>query len=92
MKTLGVNTIRVYHVDPAADHSGCMTEFANAGIYLFVDLDTFDTAIDPVGLLHVFYGYAFMLTSDRRKARFGPPPSSRLSQKSSMPLPTSPTL
>jgi len=49
MKTLGVNTIRVYHVDSSADHSACMTEFANAGIYLLVDLDTFDTAIDPKG-------------------------------------------
>lgn len=48
MKTLGANTIRVYHVDPTADHSGCMTAFANAGIYLFVDLDTFTTQIDPV--------------------------------------------
>ncbi|KAI9811723.1 MAG: hypothetical protein M1827_005268 [Pycnora praestabilis] len=45
MKTLGANTIRVYHVDPTADHSACMTAFANAGIYLFVDLDTFTTAI-----------------------------------------------
>jgi 1,3-beta-glucanosyltransferase GAS1 len=48
MKTLGANTIRVYHVDPSADHSGCMTAFANAGIYLFLDLDNFDTQIDPV--------------------------------------------
>ena len=46
MKTLGANTIRVYHVDSSADHSECMTAFANAGIYLFVDMDTFDTAID----------------------------------------------
>jgi len=48
MKTLGANAIRVYHVDPDGDHSGCMSAFANAGIYLFVDLDTFTTAIDPV--------------------------------------------
>lgn len=45
MSQLGANAIRVYHVDPEADHSGCMTALANAGIYLFVDLDTFDTAI-----------------------------------------------
>lgn len=49
MKTLGANTIRVYHVDPTSDHSGCMAAFAAAGIYLFVDLDTFTTQIDPVG-------------------------------------------
>ncbi|KAI9737331.1 MAG: hypothetical protein M1834_009484 [Cirrosporium novae-zelandiae] len=46
MADLGANTIRVYHVDPTNDHSGCMTAFANNSIYLFVDLDTFDTAID----------------------------------------------
>ncbi|KAK3170625.1 hypothetical protein OEA41_002706 [Lepraria neglecta] len=43
MADLGANTIRVYHVDPTADHDGCMTAFANAGIYLFLDLDTTDT-------------------------------------------------
>ncbi|CAG8981386.1 hypothetical protein HYALB_00009597 [Hymenoscyphus albidus] len=47
MKTLGANTIRVYHVDPRGDHSGCMSAFANAGIYLLVDLDTFNTQINP---------------------------------------------
>ncbi|RDW68251.1 1,3-beta-glucanosyltransferase-3 [Coleophoma crateriformis] len=47
MKQLGANTIRVYHVDPNGDHSGCMSTFADAGIYLIVDLDTFTTAIDP---------------------------------------------
>ncbi|GES61872.1 glycoside hydrolase family 72 protein [Aspergillus terreus] len=45
MAELGANAIRVYHVDPAADHDGCMKAFADAGIYLFVDLDTFDTSI-----------------------------------------------
>jgi hypothetical protein len=48
MKTLGANTIRVYHVDPSANHEPCMTAFANAGIYTFIDLDTFDTQINPV--------------------------------------------
>ncbi|KAF1983302.1 glycoside hydrolase family 72 protein [Aulographum hederae CBS 113979] len=46
MKTLGANAIRVYHVDPAGDHDGCMQAFEDAGIYLFVDLDTFDTQIE----------------------------------------------
>ena len=49
MKDLGANTIRVYHVDATADHSGCMSAFAAAGIYLFVDLDTFTTQIEQVG-------------------------------------------
>ncbi|KAJ5492913.1 hypothetical protein N7539_001659 [Penicillium diatomitis] len=46
MSELGTNAIRVYHVDPSADHKGCMDAFAAAGIYLFVDLDTFDTQIN----------------------------------------------
>lgn len=49
MQKLGANAIRVYHVDPSGDHSGCMSAFADAGIYLFVDLDTFDTQINQVG-------------------------------------------
>jgi len=48
MKTLGANAIRVYHVDPTQDHSGCMAAFADAGVYLFLDLDTFTTQIGPV--------------------------------------------
>lgn len=47
MQKLGANSIRVYHVDPTGDHSACMTTFADAGIYLFVDLDTFTTQINP---------------------------------------------
>jgi hypothetical protein len=46
MKTIETNSIRVYHVDPEADHTGCMDVFADAGIYLWLDLDTFDTWID----------------------------------------------
>ena len=48
MADLGANTIRVYHVDPTADHDGCMSAFADVGIYLFVDLDTFDTQFNQV--------------------------------------------
>lgn len=54
MAKLGANAIRVYHVDPAGDHSGCMSAFAGAGIYLIVDLDTFTTAIDPVSSQYDF--------------------------------------
>jgi hypothetical protein len=48
MKELGVNTLRVYHVDPDASHDGCMKAFDDAGIYLTIDLDTFETYILPV--------------------------------------------
>jgi len=54
MKTLGANAIRVYHVDSAGDHDGCMSAFSDAGIYLLVDLDTFNTAINPVSSLSIF--------------------------------------
>ena len=50
MQDIGANVIRVYHVDPTADHQGCMDAFAAAGIYLFVDLDDFPTQIQPVWL------------------------------------------
>jgi hypothetical protein len=46
MKTIGTNSIRVYHVDPNADPPDCMKAFADAGIYLWLDLDTFDTQIE----------------------------------------------
>ena len=45
MKELGTNAIRVYHVDASANHDGCMQAFADAGIYLFVDMDSFKTYI-----------------------------------------------
>lgn len=48
MQDLGANSIRVYHVDASSDHSACMSTFADAGIYLLVDLDTFGTYILPV--------------------------------------------
>ncbi|KAK8087077.1 glycolipid anchored surface protein [Apiospora phragmitis] len=47
MKTLGANTIRVYHVDPDADHDGCMSAFADAGVYAMIDMDTFNSYILP---------------------------------------------
>ncbi|KAK6082159.1 glycolipid anchored surface protein [Seiridium cupressi] len=36
---LGVNTIRVYMVDNSKNHDDCMTELANAGIYLVLDVN-----------------------------------------------------
>lgn len=55
MKELGVNTLRVYHVDPAAKHDGCMKAFNDAGIYLLVDLDTFNTYILAVCFFTLAY-------------------------------------
>lgn len=45
MSSLGANTIRVYHVG-TGDHGACMSTFADNGIYLFVDMDTFNTQIE----------------------------------------------
>ncbi|KAH6656858.1 Glucanosyltransferase-domain-containing protein [Truncatella angustata] len=47
MSELGANTIRVYHVDADADHDGCMSAFADAGIYAMIDMDTFSSYILP---------------------------------------------
>ncbi|KAF1809301.1 hypothetical protein P152DRAFT_168381 [Eremomyces bilateralis CBS 781.70] len=46
MSELGANAIRVYHVNPSGDHTGCMSAFAEKGIYAFIDLDDFDTQIE----------------------------------------------
>jgi hypothetical protein len=48
MKTIGTNSIRVYHVDPSQDHTKCMSAFADAGIYVWLDLDTFNTQIEQI--------------------------------------------
>lgn len=45
MKSLGVNSIRVYHVDPSANHDDCMNTFSQAGIYPWIDLDTYESYI-----------------------------------------------
>jgi hypothetical protein len=50
MKTLGANSIRVYHVDPTAEHDDCMKTFADAGIYIWLDLDTFNSYIQGPGM------------------------------------------
>ena len=55
MADLGANTIRVYHVDATANHDDCMTAFANEGIYLFLDLDTFDTQFNQVRWLYQWW-------------------------------------
>jgi hypothetical protein len=38
LKKLQTNTIRVYAIDPKKDHKDCMTQLADAGIYVVADL------------------------------------------------------
>jgi hypothetical protein len=45
MKTIGANSIRVYHVVAESNHDGCMSAFSDAGIYAWIDLDTMGTYI-----------------------------------------------
>ncbi|CAG8957627.1 hypothetical protein HYFRA_00010494, partial [Hymenoscyphus fraxineus] len=45
MKSIGTNSIRVYHINPFKNHDDCMKIFADAGIYLWLHLDTFNTSI-----------------------------------------------
>jgi 1,3-beta-glucanosyltransferase GAS1 len=37
--------IVAYHVDPTQNHDACMQAFAQNGIYIFLDIDTFTTQI-----------------------------------------------
>ncbi|TVY19355.1 1,3-beta-glucanosyltransferase gas2 [Lachnellula arida] len=50
MQTIGTNSIRVYHVNPLVNHDGCMKAFSEAGIYVWLDLDTFNTTIVETSL------------------------------------------
>lgn len=40
MQKLGVNTIRVYNLDPSLDHSMCASIFNAAGIYMILDVNS----------------------------------------------------
>ncbi|TID17616.1 hypothetical protein CANINC_003982 [Pichia inconspicua] len=40
IQNLGVNTIRVYTIDPDLNHDECMTIFNNAGIYVILDVNS----------------------------------------------------
>ncbi|CCF60441.1 hypothetical protein KAFR_0K00860 [Kazachstania africana CBS 2517] len=43
---LGINTVRVYTVDNSLSHDDCMNAFADAGIYLILDVNTPDASIN----------------------------------------------
>ncbi|KAF5101178.1 hypothetical protein D0Z03_000652 [Geotrichum reessii] len=45
-KNLGLNTIRVYSVNNAANHDDCMKQLDDAGIYLILDVNTPNNSIN----------------------------------------------
>ncbi|AET40545.1 1,3-beta-glucanosyltransferase Ecym_6155 [Eremothecium cymbalariae DBVPG len=45
LKKLGVNTIRVYSIDPTKSHDVCMEELDRNGIYVLIDLSEPDVSI-----------------------------------------------
>jgi 1,3-beta-glucanosyltransferase GAS1 len=64
MAAIGTNSIRVYHVDPWENHDGCMEAFSNNGIYVWLDLDTFNTSIvqtAPTWNTEQFYSFALVM-------------------------------
>jgi hypothetical protein len=59
LKDLGVNVVRVYAVDNAANHDDCMKQLADAGIYLVLDVNNSKYSInrkDP----HPSYNAAYL--------------------------------
>lgn len=40
MQRLGINTVRIYNLDPSIDHTQCMSIFNAAGIYLILDVNS----------------------------------------------------
>jgi len=66
-KELGINTIRVYTVDNTANHDECMTELANAGIYLALDVNNPNYSINrekPVKSYNKMYLQSVFATID----------------------------
>jgi hypothetical protein len=60
LKKLQTNTIRVYAIDPTKDHSDCMGQFADAGIYVVADLSEPGTSInrdDPGWTVELYNRY-----------------------------------
>jgi len=56
-KKRGVDWCLAYHVDSTGDHDGCMQAFSDAGIYVFLDIDTFTTQIEETNPQWTFPQY-----------------------------------
>ncbi|KAF2265765.1 hypothetical protein CC78DRAFT_532141 [Lojkania enalia] len=60
LQRLGVNTIRVYNVDPTINHDECASIFNGVGIYMIIDVNSplggeSINRADPAGSYHVGY-------------------------------------
>ncbi|KAJ9489361.1 hypothetical protein VN97_g3884 [Penicillium thymicola] len=78
-KELGLNTIRVYHVDNSKNHDECMKALAEAGIYLVLDVNTPkyslnradpDTSYNDVYLQYIFATVEMFAKHDNTLAFF----------------------
>lgn len=66
LQELNTNVVRVYDVDPDADHTTCMNLFADAGIYVLADLSSADYSIDssdPEWTIDLYNYYASVVDS-----------------------------
>ncbi|PYH98130.1 1,3-beta-glucanosyltransferase [Aspergillus ellipticus CBS 707.79] len=66
LQELNANVVRVYDVDPDADHTTCMDLLADAGIYVLADLSSADYSIDssdPQWNLELYNYYASVVDS-----------------------------
>ena len=61
MQRLGVNTIRVYNLDPSLNHDLCVSIFNAVGIYMFIDVNSPlpNQSLDP-GNLKGAYNAAYL--------------------------------
>ena len=66
LKQLQTNLVRVYSVDPTANHDECMNSLAEAGIYVLADLSSSSQAIsrnDPEWNLDLFNRYTAVVNT-----------------------------
>ncbi|RKF54537.1 1,3-beta-glucanosyltransferase [Erysiphe neolycopersici] len=64
LQELGVNVIRVYAIDPTADHSFCMKLLQDAGIYVIQDLSNPTSSINrdkPTWTIDLYANYASVI-------------------------------
>lgn len=63
---LGINTIRVYSIDPSKDHDICMEKLMDVGIYVILDLSEPDVSIirdNPTWDISLFERYRAVIDS-----------------------------